>query len=122
MRIIVTGAYEWIDRDTIEFAIKKHTNRNHRDQTEIIHNGCMGAAKIADEVAKSLKIKTTVFEPNWIERGKGAALVTNIAMVQSGADICLAFPLDEESGTVKHCMWEAHRRGIEVIDYGCFGT
>lgn len=56
------------------------------------------------------------FPAAWEARGRAAGPERNRRMVEAGADLVLAFPLPEGSGT-QHMMKLAREAGIEVIEH-----
>lgn len=60
---------------------------------------------------KLTQLKT--FNANWVKYGKKAGPIRNHEMVDSGADICIAFPDDDSLGT-KDCAEYAASKNIRV--------
>lgn len=57
--------------------------------------------------------KWKVFYADWKTYGKAAGPIRNHAMVDSGADLCIAFPNDDSRGT-KDCAEYADKHDIPV--------
>ena len=114
-RILVTGSRDWPDYDAVLQAIREAIQ--DADDVVIIHGGARGADDIADRVCEELDLPTEAYPAQWEKYGRAAGRLRNKAMVELGADVCLAFPFGPSRGT-RHCMREAKRAGIPVINYG----
>jgi hypothetical protein len=57
--------------------------------------------------------KYRIFEADWGTHGKAAGPIRNHEMVDSGGDICIAWPLEDSKGT-KDCAQYAASKGMEV--------
>lgn len=119
MRVIVTGSRKWANVGAVWDALwdiyKEH------GPFELTHGACAtGADAIArqwyDLAGKYVGCTETRFPANW-ERGPQAGPERNRRMVEAGADLVLAFPLPEGSGT-QHTMRLAREAGIEVRVFG----
>ena len=75
-----------------------------------------GADRIAFDWAVTNEVPVQRFVAHWLELGRAAGPDRNQRMVDSGADLCLAFPLDGSKGT-QDCMRRARDAGIPVRDY-----
>ena len=118
MRILVTGSRDWTDRDAVFVAILRQIIGMDRRHITIVHGACpTGADAFAAELADWNGIREERHPADWKARGKAAGPIRNQAMVDAGADICLAFPLDSSRGT-RDCMRRAEAAGIPVVDCG----
>lgn len=120
-RVLITGSRIWKDRSTVWAALQTELQRTD-GQLVVVHGGARGADDIADRWAwgmnqEGFNVVPELHRANWDMYGKRAGILRNIEMVKAGADICLAFPLGNSVGT-RHCMREAERAGIKVINYG----
>lgn len=61
----------------------------------------------------ALENKFKIFKANWTKYGKKAGPIRNHEMVDSGADLCIAWPLEESKGT-KDCTLYAASKDIPV--------
>lgn len=118
MKIIVTGSRHWILRG----AVLRSLTAAYVEfgPFELHHGACAtGADHYAHEwfklVGEILGCTETRFPANW-ERGPQAGPERNRRMVEAGADLVLAFPLPEGSGT-QHTMSLAREAGIKIIEY-----
>lgn len=128
MRILVTGSRNWSDRFVIESALVEAQSElaplqpgqydyNGSDWT-IVHGACPygGADYIAEQWAIGCMYKVEPWPADWANFGKAAGPMRNQAMVDAGADICLAFPLPDSRGTWD-CIRRAKAAGIPVKIY-----
>lgn len=119
MRVIVTGSRKWPDPRKVHFELGMVFMRN--GAFELIHGACSTGADAAAhrwfEIAGTLIGCTEQqFPAAWETRGKAAGPERNKRMVEAGADLVLAFPLPEGSGT-QHTMRLAREAGIPVREY-----
>lgn len=113
-RILVTGSRNWADRKAVrEALLETYTS----DLVTVVHGGAQGLDRIAGEVAAELGLIVESHPADWNTHGKRAGIMRNLAMIERGADVCLAFPLGESRGT-RHCMGAAAKAGIPVKNYG----
>ncbi|GAA4891110.1 DUF2493 domain-containing protein [Streptomyces coeruleoprunus] len=119
MRVIVTGSRAWTDKTAIWDAL----NDVHQEHGPfvLVHGACStGADAIAHEwfqaAARLVRVEEERFLAAWETRGKAAGPERNKRMVEAGADLVLAFPLPQGSGT-QHTMKLAREAGIEVREY-----
>nr|WP_296764188.1 hypothetical protein [Rhodococcus sp. (in: high G+C Gram-positive bacteria)] len=117
-RILVTGSRDYTDRDAVREALLFHwKDLGSRLDTVLIQGECQHGG--ADLFAKECWLKGGMpiegyyaakdpNKPGWLlgpER--------NQKMVDSGADICIAFPLEDSRGTWD-CINKAKAAGIPV--------
>lgn len=117
-RVIVTGARNHTDRYLVWDALGaeyQHAVRLGLPMV-VVEGQCPygGAGLLAEywcETAKEAAcwVYHDPFPANWEALGKRAGPYRNQAMVDSGGDVCLAFPLMESRGT-----WDCVRRAKEV--------
>lgn len=120
MRVIVTGSRAWADKSAVWDALND-VYKEHGPFV-LVHGACStGADAMAHEwwlAATSLvQVRVDPFPANWKGRGKAAGPERNQRMIEAGADLVLAFPLPEGSGT-QMTMDLARKAGIEVREYG----
>ncbi|MFI6873542.1 DUF2493 domain-containing protein [Streptomyces sp. NPDC050400] len=119
MRVIVTGSRRWADAHVI---YRELTNiYEQHGMFELIHGACStGADAHAHEWfeagGRSLGCIETRHPADWEHRDREAGPEGNRRMIQAGADIVLAFPLPEGSGT-QHTVRLARAAGIEVREF-----
>lgn len=117
MRILITGSRKWTDYTTIFNALEKY-NHNHtaNDPVIVISGNAKGADTLAEKAARNLKYRLELYPADWNKYGKAAGMIRNRQMIQTGIDICLAFPTKESIGTWG-CMREAKKAGIPVYQF-----
>ncbi|WHT20978.1 DUF2493 domain-containing protein [Crossiella sp. CA-258035] len=134
-RILITGSRTWRDWDRIERAILDHSpGYPAGEDTLIVHGGCPdGADEIAATIAATLGLPTEVHRADWdicvetckpghrrLRYGKSycptAGPRRNAAMVEAGADVCLAFIRKGSSGASMTALM-AELSGIKTIRY-----
>lgn len=126
MRVLVTGSRDWSDHNAIHEALLDHLTLQ---DTLVVGDCPTGADAIALSEAKRTAANFEVHEAKWDEhtdacpdwckvrsRCRIAGPRRNQEMVDSGVDICLAFPLGESRGT-KDCMRRAKKAGVTVLEY-----
>jgi hypothetical protein len=137
-RILVTGSRDWTDRSAMALAISDYLGERGTSIGRawpfplVIHGGARGADACADAIARNWGWTPRKVEADWYgpcrepcrpghrrrnQRGDwycpAAGNYRNQAMVDSGADICLAFPLPGSEGTWD-CVQRAKAAGIPV--------
>lgn len=106
-RILITGSRDWTDVDPIRAALLEH------GPGVVVHGAARGADTIAGEIAASLGWLVEAHPADW-GHGRSAGVRRNQAMVDLGADVCLAFPLPGSVGTWD-CIRRATAAGIMVV-------
>lgn len=82
----------------------------------IIQGGCRGIDLTAKGIAIELGYKVEQYDPDWGHYQKAAGPIRNEQMLDSGADLVLAFHPDiKYSSGTKNMIDQAHSRGIKVI-------
>lgn len=113
-RILVTGSRDWIDRETIHDALlDAYIQWGFPKDAVLVHGAARGADTIARGIWVGQGLKDEPYPAQWRAFGKRAGRLRNELMVDLGADLCLAFPLEHSIGTL-HCMKIAREAGIEV--------
>jgi YspA, cpYpsA-related SLOG family len=114
MRILVTGSREWTDNMLVYTMLDGARNDTPHDQIVLVHGGARGVDRIAARYADSMDWGVETHIPSWEKYGKRAGILRNMAMVDAGADVCVAFILNESRGAT-HCAAYAESKGIPVI-------
>lgn len=131
-RILVTGSRGWTDEEQINRALYDAWAEHHGIPGDIVlvHGGCpTGADAIADRQwrARSGGEPVEVHPADW-SQGRSAGFQRNAAMVDLGADLCLAFisdctsprcdkPRPHPSHGATHTADLAEKAGIPVRRY-----
>ncbi|AXG81129.1 SLOG family protein [Streptomyces paludis] len=116
MRVIVTGSRKWSDDRAVNRALERVFDES--GPFLLVHGACStGAdhyARVWVGLAGSLLgCKEERWPAHWGRLGKAAGPERNRRMIEAGADLVLAFPLPEGSGT-QHTIGLAREAGIEV--------
>ncbi|AER26145.1 DprA-like DNA processing chain A [Mycobacterium phage Bongo] len=142
-RVLITGSRDWADRQAVWLALNHemgHEEARH-DGLLVIQGDCpTGADRFAHEwylTQASKWVREKAMPADWnrdctgqcyhkprFKNGKQycpvAGHLRNQAMVDFGADVCLAFPLEDSRGT-QDCMKRAKRARIPVRNLGWGG-
>lgn len=114
-RVLVTGSRNLTDGSVIWEALDAQLES--REHIIVVHGDCPTGADAA-AVAWAMSTDGVFLEAHpadW-SIGKKAGPLRNQAMVDLGADVCLAFPLPDSRGTYD-CMRRAAAAGIPVIEF-----
>lgn len=113
MRVLVTASRDWTDDLRIYEALGSIRNR----PLTVVHGGARGGDRIAGQWARDTDGVTEechpVREDAW-RLSKRAGHLRNQFMVDLGADLCLAFLLDDSPGT-SGCIRMAVEADIPTI-------
>ena len=120
-RVLVTGSRDWVDSHAVWAALDREWFL-HQGGMTVVHGGARGVDQFAGDWARAMlfsgcRVRLEVFQAEWDRLGRAAGPIRNFQMVESGADVCLAFPKGESRGT-RHCMATAARAGIRVMNLG----
>lgn len=115
LRILVTGSRSWTDVDAVGAALLAVGREfaPHPSDVIIVHGGARGADTIAGRWAREFGIAEEVHEPDW-STGRAAGIRRNLAMVEAGADVCVAFIRNHSRGAT-HCANAAEAAGIRTL-------
>lgn len=83
------------------------------DEITLVHGGARGADTLAAAIWSQSGLPVEAHPADWNSFGGDAGTLRNERMVQLGADLCLAFPLGQSTGT-RGCMDLAEKAGIPV--------
>lgn len=120
-RVLVTGSRSWTDEGVIHDALSGiHFPRK---RIVLVHGACpQGADQIADEwaaIRNSGGGSPVIVErhpADWDRLGKRAGFARNAEMVKLGANLCLAFIVDQSRGA-SYTADLAEKAGIPVRRY-----
>jgi hypothetical protein len=127
-RVLVTGSQLWTDKtlvfeelDRLYYAFLDNYDYTDDDLFVVVHGACPnGADKFAHEWWEwrsydNPRVQVERHPADWKgPRKRGAGYARNAEMVKLGADVCLAFILNESNGST-HCSGLAEKAGIETI-------
>jgi hypothetical protein len=118
VRVIVTGSRAW-EGNAVYDAL--WATYHEHGAFQLIHGACStGADDQAHRwfgmVGSKLGCTEQRWPASWEKYGKRAGPMRNERMVEAGADLVLAFPSPEGSGT-QHTMKLAREAGIEVKEF-----
>jgi hypothetical protein len=109
--VLVCGSRDWRDGEAIKHALMRLPLG-----TTVMHGGARGADRLADTIASGLGFDVREYPADWKGLGRSAGAMRNLAMLDEGPDLVLAFWKDGSRGTAL-TISEANRRGIEVEVY-----
>ena len=118
MRILVTGSRDW-PYPAVVFRELRQAIQSSRGPVVVVDGACYKHG--ADEYAhiwaggeSSYRDVTSERHPaDWAKHGKAAGFIRNQEMVDAGADLCIAFILNESKGATD-CADRARAAGIPV--------
>jgi len=117
MRILVTGSREWDNTATIHAVLDELLAGPHDQLPILVHGAARGADTIAADHWKSFGLPDEPHPANWNRYPKrSAGHIRNAQMVQLGADLCLAFILNNSRGATG-CAALAKAAGIPTTIY-----
>lgn len=113
MRVLFCGSRDWTHTKSVIDQLEKLDPK--RDT--IVHGAGRGLDAMAGYWAKRLGFQVEAHPAEWDRYGKAAGPIRNLAMVESGIDLVVAFPKGESRGT-RHTMALAAKKNIEVKNAG----
>lgn len=124
MRVLITGSRAWPNARAVQFALGLLFC--NEGPFTLVHGDCSTGADAAAhewyEIAgKALGCEEIRYPASWEAYGRAAGPMRNAHMVRDGADLVLAFPLPQGSGT-QGTMRLASEAGIPVRTYNTDGT
>lgn len=121
-RILITGSRTWPKPAWVMEAIVDYMTEHFAEGVSfvVVQGEAKGADLFAKNAAKALKeagwpITYERHPADWQKHGRRAGFLRNEKMVRLGADVCLAFILNQSKGATM-CRDLAARRGIPVRD------
>ena len=116
-RMLVTGSRDWTDKRTIrKVLLRVWKDAGSPEDVVLVSGACPTGADAYAEVVGAAYGWTVETHPADWTKGRSAGPIRNQAMVDLGADICVAFPKGDSRGTA-HCMRVAKKAGIPVLTY-----
>jgi hypothetical protein len=113
-RVIVTGDRHWYC-EALAYRVVKGLKAKHGPGVVILEGGAGGVDWAFHVAANGCEVATQRFNADWDRFGHGAGPMRNRAMVEAGADICIAVHrnLAGSKGT-KDCVRQSLKAGIPV--------
>lgn len=112
-RVLITGSRTWTDTTPIRRALREQW----ADGAVLVSGACRrGADQLAEQVWAAWGGQVERHPADWHRHGRCAGFRRNEAMVALGADVCLAFILDESRGA-SHTAALAEAAGIPTLRY-----
>ena len=121
-RILITGGRDWTDKATLRHAIfNTWQHAGSPKETVLIVGGARGADTYAELCGEAFGFTIERYDADWATAGRGAGPQRNQRIVNSGADICLAFLMEGSKGTAD-CIKRANKAKIPVEIYSEFAS
>lgn len=107
-RVLITGSRTWTDTTLIREALA----RVWHPEAVLVSGGCpRGADRLAEQCWAYWGGTVQRCPADWQRHGRAAGFVRNQAVVDAGADVCVAF-IHRHSRGATHCARAARRAGI----------
>ena len=90
-RVLITGSRDWSNLNIIREELTKLFNDFGKSVTLVSGHCPTGADAMCENIAKEFGWTLELHPADWGQYGKPAGFIRNKKMVDSGADICLAF-------------------------------
>lgn len=113
--MLVTGSRTWTDREILRMALADAWG--WLSPAVLVSGACpRGADRLAEECWSAWGGQVERHPAEWRVHGKRAGFVRNAAMVELGADLCVAFIRDGSAGATM-CADLAEKAGIRTRRY-----
>ncbi|RLB30781.1 MAG: hypothetical protein DRH11_14310 [Deltaproteobacteria bacterium] len=113
MKVLITGSRYWSNWKLMNSRLSRLPH-----DTLIIHGGCRGADRMADQIARKIGLPTPrVYPANWDTYGKGAGPIRNQQMLDENPDIDLVIAFHEDiakSKGTRDMIRKAKKKGLRV--------
>lgn len=118
-RVLITGSREWRNPDAMRDALVAARREANGIPMVLICGGARGADSMAADFGdQAYDCRVELHEADWNAKGKAAGFIRNQEMVDSGADLCLAFfSVEAENRGTMDCVKRAVKAGIEVWSF-----
>jgi hypothetical protein len=111
--VIVTGSRDYEDREKVWQSLAEILNV-HMNILVKVGDCPTGVDKFTTEWHNTaFGFDPSIYYADWYTHGSAAGPIRNHTMVDSGADLCIAFPLDGSKGT-KDCAKYASKKMMHV--------
>lgn len=111
IKVIIAGSRNFYDYDTVEDAVVSYFMSHGilKENVEIISGGARGADKLGEQLAKSYKLKLTIFPAQWDTYGKAAGMIRNQEMAN--------YAINDSDKAILFAFWDGQSRGTKgMID------
>lgn len=99
LRILVTGSRDWNSGYTIAMSLSAIAVEFDDAEITLVSGACpRGADRLAENCARGWGWTVERHPADWDTHGKRAGYLRNKAMVDAGADVCLAYIRDYSRG------------------------
>lgn len=122
-RILITGSREWPKPAWVMDTLVEYMTENLTEDVKfiVVQGEARGADLQAKDCAKALKeagwpVTYERHPADWQKHGRRAGFLRNEKMVRLGADVCLAFILNDSRGATM-CRDLAAKAGIPIREY-----
>lgn len=116
MRILITGSRDWYSKIIIHQVMLDIEKHNSGPFT-LVSGACRtGADIMAENFATRLGWTVERHPADWKTHGKRAGFIRNSEMVDLGADLCIAFILNESRGATM-TKYLAEKAGIKTLTW-----
>ena len=112
MRVIICGSRTWVGAGIIAARV-----RDFASDTIVITGGAVGVDQLAHSFAVEAGLSTEEYPADWKTYGRAAGPVRNAQMLDSGADLVIAFWDGESPGTKDMINKAKHRKVPTEIHY-----
>lgn len=127
MRLLITGSrhlnrkhedhvYAALDEAVKNYKYENGGLTDNEEKNTLIHGDARGADRMCAQWAEENGWAVESYPAQWEEYGRSAGYIRNQKMVDSGADLCVAFPLGDSFGT-RNCIKIAKKAGIPTHVY-----
>lgn len=110
-RLLITGSrYGW-NPDELESVLREAIDFLGTLEVTLVHGDAPGVDTQAKELFEKWGLPHEPHPAQWKVHGKAAGPIRNQEMVDSGADLCIAFPAPDSRGT-RDCLRRAKEASI----------
>lgn len=113
-RILVTGSRKYSDREAFDRVVRAALGQRELSGVVMVSGAAKGLDRIAEDWAKDNGVRVERYPADWDRYKLEAGSKRNQIMIDTGADVCLAFPMKGSIGTYD-CIRRAKSAGIETV-------
>ena len=111
IKVIIAGSRNFYDYNIVEDTVVSYFMSRGilKEKVEIISGGARGADNLGEQLAKSYKLKLTVFPAQWDTYGKAAGMIRNKEMAD--------YAIKNSDKAILFAFWDGQSRGTKgMID------